>query len=100
MDAAPAILSEILKDEGWFMSQYMRRLSPNGTEGAFRVGSLACIPSVLAKLGVRDGAERAFGAGPPACIPSTHLHEGAAQVHVSSKPKIAFLPFEGRSLVD
>jgi hypothetical protein len=55
-------LSEIIRDEGWFMSQYMQSLTcPMVLSG----------PSVLAELNMRDGADGAFDAGPPACIPNS-----------------------------
>jgi hypothetical protein len=72
VDAAPAILSEIMKDKGWFMGQYMQSLSSDGIDGGFGVGPLACIPLVLTELGVRDGAKGTFGAGTPTCIPNRY----------------------------
>jgi hypothetical protein len=72
VDAIPVILSEIVRDEGWFMSQYMRSLTcPMALRGTFGAGTPACIPTVVVELNMHDGAEGAFGAWPPACIPNT-----------------------------
>jgi hypothetical protein len=46
-------------------------ITPNGTEGAFDAGPLACIPLGLVKLNACGDAEGSFGASPPACIPNT-----------------------------
>jgi hypothetical protein len=68
------ILSEIIRDKGWFMSQYLQSLTCSlALRGTFITGPPAWIPSVLAELDMRDGAEGAFGAGPPACIPKVAL---------------------------
>jgi hypothetical protein len=71
VNVVPVVLSEIIRDEGWFMSQYMRRLTCSLTlREAFGVGPLTCIPSVLVELDMHIGAKGTFGAGPPTCIPN------------------------------
>jgi hypothetical protein len=58
VDAIPVILSEIVRDEGWFMSQYMRSLTcPMALRGTFGAGPPACIPTVVVELNMHDGAE-------------------------------------------
>jgi hypothetical protein len=47
-------------------------IAPNGAEGAFDAGPLACVPLIHAKVNACSDAKGALRARPPACIPNSN----------------------------